>query len=39
MKKLTIDVSGMHCKSCELLLERSIKSVENVQKVHADQHK
>ncbi len=39
MKKLTIDVTGMHCKSCELLLERSIKSVENVEKVDADQLK
>lgn len=39
MKKLTIDVVGMHCKSCELLLERSIQDVENVGKVHADQSK
>ena len=39
MKKLTIDVTGMHCKSCELLLERSIQGVENVEKVHASEHK
>ncbi|EKD29771.1 MAG: hypothetical protein ACD_78C00275G0002 [uncultured bacterium (gcode 4)] len=39
MKKLTIDVAGMHCKSCELLLERSIRGVENVEKVHANQSK
>lgn len=37
MKKLSIDVSGMHCKSCELLLERSIKNMEHVEKVHASQ--
>lgn len=35
MKKLIVDVSGMHCKSCELLLERSIKSAKNVEKVQA----
>lgn len=39
MKKLTIDVAGMHCKSCELLLERSIKDVDSVEKVHASQFK
>lgn len=39
MKKLTIDVAGMHCKSCEMLLERSIQDVENVEKVHASQSK
>lgn len=37
MKKITIDVAGMHCKSCELLLEHSIQDVENVGKVHASQ--
>lgn len=39
MKKLTIDVAGMHCKSCELLLERSIKSVDGVETVSASQSK
>lgn len=39
MKKLTIDVTGMHCKSCELLLERSIRDVENVEKVSANERK
>lgn len=38
MKKLTIDVSGMHCKSCELLLERSIQGTEHVEKVRANEH-
>lgn len=37
MKKIAIDVTGMHCKSCELLLERSIQDMENVQKVRANQ--
>lgn len=37
MKTLTIDVAGMHCKSCELLLEKSLQKVENVEKVHANQ--
>jgi len=39
MKKLTIDVAGMYCKSCELLLERSIKKIKDVEKVSVDQHK
>jgi sulfite exporter TauE/SafE/copper chaperone CopZ len=29
----------MHCKSCELLLERSIQQIKGVEKVHADQSK
>ncbi|NDK19447.1 hypothetical protein GW819_01260 [Candidatus Gracilibacteria bacterium] len=37
MKKLIIDVAGMHCKSCELLLERSIQDIKNVEKVQASQ--
>ncbi len=39
MKKLTIDVAGMHCKSCELLLEHSMRDIKNVEKVHASQSK
>ena len=39
MKKLTIDVTGMHCKSCELLLEKSLGTLKNVEKVHASQSK
>lgn len=37
MNKLTIDVAGMHCKSCELLLEKSLRKVDGVEKVHASQ--
>ncbi len=29
----------MHCKSCELLLERSIQQIKGIEKVHADQSK
>ena len=39
MKKFTLEVAGMHCKSCEILLERSIQKVVNVEKVYADQQK
>lgn len=39
MKKITIDIAGMHCKSCELRLEKALQGVENVIKVHASQPK
>ncbi|EKE26359.1 MAG: heavy metal-binding protein [uncultured bacterium (gcode 4)] len=39
MKKINIDVSGMHCNSCEIILEKSIKKVQNVTKVNANQRK
>lgn len=36
LKKLTIGVQGMTCKSCELLLERKLKKVRGVRSVDAD---
>lgn len=39
MNKLTIDVAGMHCKSCELLLEKSLKKVGGVERAKASQSK
>lgn len=35
----TIKVSGMHCKSCEMLLDDSISEVKGVKKVSADSKK
>ncbi len=39
MKKITVPVSGMHCRSCELVLEKSIKKLQNVEKVEANEKK
>jgi sulfite exporter TauE/SafE/copper chaperone CopZ len=39
MKKLCIDVAGMHCRSCEILLEKSLAELPGVKKVSADQRK
>ncbi len=37
MKKITIPVSGMHCASCEVLLEKSIGKIKHVTRVEADE--
>ncbi|MDO8601634.1 MAG: sulfite exporter TauE/SafE family protein [bacterium] len=39
MKKITVLISGMHCRSCELVLEEEIKTVPGVQKVFVSQKK
>ena len=39
MKKIIIPVSGMHCRSCELILEKSIKKLKNIEKVEANEKK
>lgn len=36
MKTTTFNVEGMHCNSCKLLLEKSLKKVKNVKKVKAN---
>jgi copper chaperone len=36
MMDKTIKVSGMHCRSCEMLLDDSISEVKGVKKVSAD---
>jgi copper chaperone CopZ len=37
MNKLNIQTSGMHCRSCELMLEKAIKKLPNIEKVSANQ--
>lgn len=39
MKKLTFNVQGMTCASCEVLLERKLKQVPGVEKVKASKAK
>ncbi len=39
MKKIILPVSGMHCKSCEMLLEEKIKDIPGVKWVKASQAK
>lgn len=39
MQKKIIFIRGMHCRSCELLLEDAIGKVEDVKKVKVDFHK
>lgn len=36
MKKMQINVKGMHCNSCKLLLEKSLAPLQNVESVHAN---
>ncbi len=35
----TLNVTGMHCKSCEMLLTDSISEIKGVKKVNADSKK
>jgi sulfite exporter TauE/SafE/copper chaperone CopZ len=35
MNKITIKITGMHCRSCELLLEGEFKKIKGVKKVEA----
>ncbi|MBU1999361.1 MAG: heavy-metal-associated domain-containing protein, partial [Candidatus Omnitrophica bacterium] len=30
MKKINLHISGMHCVSCEILLERELKKIPGV---------
>jgi len=36
---MIVPVKGMHCKSCEMLIEEELKEVKYVDKVEADVHK
>ncbi|VVB53631.1 Heavy-metal-associated domain protein [uncultured archaeon] len=36
MKDLKLEVKGMHCHSCEMLIEDSLAEVAGVRKVKAD---
>ncbi len=33
LKKIKVNINGMHCSSCEVLIERSFKKIEGVEKV------
>ncbi len=39
MERIVIPVSGMHCKSCELMLETALREVQGVAKVRASTRK
>lgn len=39
MKKTKIQVCGMHCKSCELLLEKTLSKLGDIKSVNADEMK
>ena len=36
MKKITLNVKGMHCPSCEILLKDSLEELEGVSNAKAD---
>ena len=38
LKKLELKVHGMHCASCEVLIERKFKKIPGVEKVHVSHH-
>lgn len=35
-KKIKLDIKGMHCRSCEILLEKNISKVEGVERAKAN---
>jgi sulfite exporter TauE/SafE/plastocyanin domain-containing protein/copper chaperone CopZ len=38
LKKITIPIRGMHCKSCELIVEKNVAQVAHVKKVAVNHH-
>jgi sulfite exporter TauE/SafE/plastocyanin domain-containing protein/copper chaperone CopZ len=38
LKKVKLKIHGMHCASCEVLIERKFKKVAGVEKVHVSHH-
>ncbi|MEM4554970.1 MAG: heavy-metal-associated domain-containing protein [Candidatus Anstonellaceae archaeon] len=36
MEKVSLNVKGMHCSSCERLLQSAIEAIEGVESVTAD---
>ena len=36
MGKIDLNIHGMHCRSCEVLLEQNIKKISGVERVHVD---
>lgn len=39
MGKIVYKISGMHCKSCEILIEDKLKELENIKKINVDCNK
>ncbi|MFH1332555.1 MAG: heavy-metal-associated domain-containing protein [archaeon] len=37
--KAILQVKGMHCRSCEMLIEESVKELEGVEKIKVDHQK
>jgi len=38
LKKVKLKIHGMHCASCEVLIERKFKKIPGVEKVHVSHH-
>jgi sulfite exporter TauE/SafE/copper chaperone CopZ len=38
LKKVKLKIHGMHCASCEVLIERKFKRISGVEKVHVSHH-
>ena len=38
LKKIELKIHGMHCASCEVLIERKFKNISGVEKVHVSHH-
>jgi sulfite exporter TauE/SafE/copper chaperone CopZ len=36
MNKIKVDIKGMHCRSCELLVEDELKKIRNIKRVEVD---
>ena len=39
MKKITVDISGMHCRSCEILVEGELKKISQIKSVLVNNRK
>ncbi|MEK7164486.1 MAG: sulfite exporter TauE/SafE family protein [Patescibacteria group bacterium] len=39
MKKLTIPIKGMHCRSCEIMIEKNLKNINGIHKVDVSHKK
>ncbi|MEI6118850.1 MAG: cation transporter [bacterium] len=39
MNKITLPIKGMHCHSCEMIIESTVKKMPHVQSVIANQSK
>ena len=38
LKKMKLKIHGMHCASCEVLIERKFKKIAGIEKVHVSHH-